>query len=808
MNLFIPESVLGMQRCRHWMPLFTQQLRLRHLYQIMVYNVTSGGSGSSYYYTLHLTTMCAPFYTSEKSESLNPKWKELDPESFVYSSISAFVIRIWKTQENDVDVVILTWCINLSGLTYLGVKLSEIQPDSFRKNSVILHLRGGYFTSSVTLCNDLPKPLPFINRLNISSDGSDTKVFRHTKTKTFKNEVKHSYSVQKLQKVHSLQLNIKNQSLDVQKLRDDIVSKCGLCNGNGIKQATQVPRRKHSSQLLTMMSLNKMLQLEEKPTIEQRQQIINICKQVEIAKFRTKLLSHEKDRQSAYLRQLKRNHSMLVEENEEKGYLLMENYRILRRDSDKLKEWSSKQIQLKEIFLQTQAQLQHRRQQLMKQLLFMYPIEQLSPRKYNIGGIYLPDSDMLNDSADGSISIALGYTSHILLMCSLFLQVPLRYNISFFGSRSYITDHINTALLDRDRDFPLYTKGKDKMQFNYAVYLLNKDIGQLRWMCGQHTPDLRATLSNLHSLLQGRETKDVPTTLAINKIKNLSISSSSINKSADFISQFEKPFIGSSSNICDPILDTLRQENQERCMSPINRKKKTDGPRPGLSEILAIPEAFLTQQISSNAFKTYATTEKFKELGLEGRETETSSKTNSEASCSKPPSTSNNEVELIENIEEGTDILHSSLNISDVDSLVDVSVKALIIEEHPRRESSDKLLKQNRRISRSVGSITEEEDFTFHCSLELGSDPLLNVSSDTNKSFSSGPLAGRLDEGQQEFLQKWLQSGPALVCSEENLYPEEILGNTVTISTSDSSPLTLRTDALLNTTSFNLIKPK
>ncbi|KAF5282259.1 hypothetical protein FQR65_LT14391 [Abscondita terminalis] len=771
MNLCIPDSVLGMQRCRQWTPLLTQQLRLRHLFQIMVYNVTSR-CGGSFYYTLHLTTMCAPFYTSERSNSFNPKWKELDTENFTHSSISAFVIRIWQAQERgDTDVVIATWVINLSGLAYLGVKLSEIQPDSFNENSVILHLRGGYFASYISLRTDLQKPLQFIDSLNVLSDEFDTKIFRTTALKMCRSEIKQSYNVSKLHKLHLLQLSIKNQSSDVQRLRDNITNKCGLCNLDDVKETTsfdRIPRRQNSSQLLTMTTLNKMLQAQVKPTVEQRQQILSVCKQIEVAKFRTKLLSQERDRQSAHLRQLKSTHSTLLDENEERGYLLMENYRILSRDSDKLKEWCSKQIQLKEAFLQTHAQLQHRRQQLMSQLLSLYPIQQLSPRKSVISGIYLPDSDMLSDCSEGGLAVALGYASHILLMCSAFLQVPLRYKVTFFGSRSYVTDHINTALLDRDRDFPLYTKGKDKMQFNYAVYLLNKDIAQLRWLCGQHTPDLRATLPNLQSLLQGRN-KDHHQPNKTLAVKNL-----------DFFNHLDKSFLGSSTNVADPILDTLRQENQDRPLSPVHRRKKSDGPRPGLSEILAIPEAFLTQQISSNAFKTFATTEKFKQLTQEG----------SIASSSK--SGGHNE------IEQGTD----AMDVTDVD----VNLKAVILEERPRKDSADKLLKQNRRISRSVGSITEEEDFDLHSSLELGSDPLINVSVETNKSFRS--VGSRLEDGQQEFLQKWLDSGPALVCSEEHLYPDEILGNTVGISNSNNSPLTMRTDALLNTTSFNLIKPK
>lgn len=49
--------------------------------------------------------------------------------------------------------------------------------------------------------------------------------------------------------------------------------------------------------------------------------------------------------------------------------------------------------------------------------------------------------------------------------------------------------------------FPLYSKGKDKLQFNYGVYLLNKNIAQLRWYCNLTTSDLRTTLPNLLALL-------------------------------------------------------------------------------------------------------------------------------------------------------------------------------------------------------------------------------------------------------------------------------------------------------------------
>ena len=43
---------------------------------------------------------------------------------------------------------------------------------------------------------------------------------------------------------------------------------------------------------------------------------------------------------------------------------------------------------------------------------------------------------------------------------------------------------------------------RDKVHFEYGVFLLNKNIAQLRWYCGLSTKDLRPTLHNLHTLMQ------------------------------------------------------------------------------------------------------------------------------------------------------------------------------------------------------------------------------------------------------------------------------------------------------------------
>lgn len=59
--------------------------------------------------------------------------------------------------------------------------------------------------------------------------------------------------------------------------------------------------------------------LQEKPTRIQMQEIVKIRKEIEIFRFKTKLLLHEKDRKNANIRQLKQTYTKLSDNNEETG---------------------------------------------------------------------------------------------------------------------------------------------------------------------------------------------------------------------------------------------------------------------------------------------------------------------------------------------------------------------------------------------------------------------------------------------------------------------------------------------------------
>jgi hypothetical protein len=96
-----------------------------------------------------------------------------------------------------------------------------------------------------------------------------------------------------------------------------------------------------------------------------------------------------------------------------------------------------------------------------------------------VGGLYLPHSHFVGCEQD-EIATALGYVCHMVCVAAVWLNVPLRYAMSAASSRSTITDLINPQTSNSPK-FPLYARGVDRTRFEYAVFLLNKNIEQLVW---------------------------------------------------------------------------------------------------------------------------------------------------------------------------------------------------------------------------------------------------------------------------------------------------------------------------------------
>lgn len=78
-------------------------------------------------------------------------------------------------------------------------------------------------------------------------------------------------------------------------------------------------------------------------------------------------------------------------------------------------------------------------------------------------------------------SSALGYTAQLVSLLATYLGVGLHYSIQVRGSRSAILDTI--SVMRGPRAFPLYYFGVERYRFEYGVFLLNKNIEQVRRRC-------------------------------------------------------------------------------------------------------------------------------------------------------------------------------------------------------------------------------------------------------------------------------------------------------------------------------------
>nr|XP_033334277.1 UV radiation resistance-associated protein [Megalopta genalis] len=462
-------------RYKIWLPLATQQLRLRNLVQIIGCNLKSNmhDEACPFYYTLHRTSMSSPLYTSEVIDNVNPKWSSLDvPNIYAtdYSTASEIIVRLWKrviVANAPTDITVFTWGISFTGLAYIGPKLPNNLETVLKPYSLIFQFHGGYFTPMYCFV-----------------DAPELKRYLHIKVNN--SEIRDSYTVSKLSSLKNKMQALKQQTESVQILRMRIAS------GDNF----HTPKYSQSS-------LNRLLQ-PRKVNREKKVEILKIRKELEMARFRTKLLEQERTRKMGELRVLTQLRSSIIEENQDYGSDLMEKYRVLNKDIEKLHEWRQNQVDTRETYVQLSSQLAYRRRQIISELNLIYPIIQDGKGKFRIQNAHLPDSEDLELSDDTEVAVALGFVAHATQMIANFLNIPTRYPIIHYGSRSKIVDHITDHLPDNERQFPLFARSKDKLQFRYAVYLLNKNIAQLRWYCGLPTTDLRATLPNLITLINIR----------------------------------------------------------------------------------------------------------------------------------------------------------------------------------------------------------------------------------------------------------------------------------------------------------------
>lgn len=163
---------------------------------------------------------------------------------------------------------------------------------------------------------------------------------------------------------------------------------------------------------------------------------------------------------------------------------------------------------------QTEQQINGQRRRICSELSDIFPIVPIRnapPLSFQICNIPLPNSayntSIARTLSEDVLSAGLGLVAMLTRHLQFYLSHPLLYPLYPYGSRSHARDDIS-QLAERGaprREFPLYlprggsTTGQ--WRFEYAWFLLNKDIESLCASQGLKVVDIRHSLPNLKYLL-------------------------------------------------------------------------------------------------------------------------------------------------------------------------------------------------------------------------------------------------------------------------------------------------------------------
>jgi hypothetical protein len=143
------------------------------------------------------------------------------------------------------------------------------------------------------------------------------------------------------------------------------------------------------------------------------------------------------------------------------------------------------------------------RRRICEDLQKIYPISPIEGKTlhFSIHDVSLSNSTFDDDSPGSteSTAAALGHVALLVHNLSFYLSTPLPYPLTTRGSTSTILDPIS-SVSGTSRTYPLFPGKGPRFRFEFAVFLLNKDIEVLSGTLGIRVMDLRQTLPNLKYL--------------------------------------------------------------------------------------------------------------------------------------------------------------------------------------------------------------------------------------------------------------------------------------------------------------------
>ncbi|EGC28780.1 hypothetical protein DICPUDRAFT_159732 [Dictyostelium purpureum] len=385
----------------------------------------------------------AAFYTSEVIyDSNNPLWNPFDCYKQLSVEIldyySSFNICVWDKDNEDIPPIFQS-DIDLTQLEFIAAEIKHFSQLNLPSNTILFELKDGFYVTKETK-----------NKMNSPNLNDIQKIINNEKRKAVTGTKTLFLSL-----LHRKLVNIEkqNQSKIIEKKIEDILEE----QSSYTERLRQLETQKNRIKLLREeASTQKQLLKKDQEKFEDLKKDL-VPKSVQLTKAGISFYQS--------LKELIKNNEIL-----KMDLHLVHNLKV----SWEKKKWN-----------------------LITQIRSIYPIGQ-GNKLLTINGLPLPNSDY-NGYDEEQIATALGYVCHILHLASKYLNVPLRYPMTPMGSRSFIKDEISHHSSSK---FPLYSKGVEKRIFDYAVFLLNKNLKQLlnsQGLFGNFY--LKETLPNVQILL-------------------------------------------------------------------------------------------------------------------------------------------------------------------------------------------------------------------------------------------------------------------------------------------------------------------
>ncbi|KAK6431381.1 hypothetical protein LTR95_012462, partial [Oleoguttula sp. CCFEE 5521] len=409
------------------------------------------------FFSLHVHGVEAPIYVSEVvATTMNPTFRSFDLSlaSPGTTRLDEITLRFWvKSSKWQSWRQLLELSLHLSELQYLGKHAEEAQRP-LPPNAVLFYLPDGVYTAHGSLSGYTPAAtIPPIGRSNSG---------RITGTSSF------------------------DALLKLGKLDDSI-------------QDALETRNKLAKDLEDLIEANQDALSRRDQVTEARDRL----KTIEYAKKTVAKQTEKAERQKAEKAATLANRRKLMAADLEaraKRKLDMDGI------NNALPGEHAQQDQL-------QKKIQNQRRRICEDLQVAYPIRPIPGKTlaFKIRDLQLPNSDDLDNETADNIAAALGHISAVLQLLSFYLAQPLLYPVTPRGSTSTIYDPISllkpsttSAARSTDksqallRTYPLFTSGTPRFRFDYALFLLNKNI-QVLLETAFHVRvlDIRHTLPNL-----------------------------------------------------------------------------------------------------------------------------------------------------------------------------------------------------------------------------------------------------------------------------------------------------------------------